>query len=131
MIRMRQIYKYVLYLIIFNILLTCLVYLIRSFGQLNLSYNDTVILSLSFSAISAITLAIFLRGLSREPDSQTLHTLVSVSLKFLLDIILALVWFFIFKKTTVTSVFVFFVLYLALTLFTIFVILKILRNRSL
>jgi hypothetical protein len=131
MMRMRQIFKYVFYLIIFNILLTCLVLLTRSFGLLALSLKDIIILSLSFSAISAITLAIFLRGLAKEPDSQTMHTLVSVSLKFLLDMILALVWFFIFKKTTVTSVFVFFVLYLALTLFTIFVILKILRNRSL
>jgi hypothetical protein len=45
--------------------------------------------------------------------------------------ILALIWFFISKKNTLTSVFIFFVIYLTLTLFTVFVILKVLRNRSL
>jgi hypothetical protein len=45
--------------------------------------------------------------------------------------ILALLWFIIFKKTSLASVFVFFVIYLTLTLFTLFVILKVLRNRSL
>lgn len=129
--KMKQIYKYVLYLIVFNILLGCGVIFFSPVSGLNLSPGDILILSVSFSAISAVTLTIFLRGLSGEPDSQTLHTLVSVSLKFLLDMILALVWFFISKKTNPASVFVFFVLYLALTLFTVFIILKVLRNRSL
>jgi len=128
---MRQIYKYVLMLIVFNIILAGTVFIIRPFYGTDLGSKDIFVLSLSFSAICAITLTIFLRGSDREPDSQTLHTLVATSLKFLLDMILALVWFFISKKTTPASVFVFFVLYLTLTLFTIFIILKILRNRSL
>jgi hypothetical protein len=128
---MRQIFKYVLLLILFNVLLTVAVIFLRSLGGLNLILKDILILSISLSVISALTLAIFLRGYTRPPDSQTMHTLVSISLKFLLDITLVLVWFYISKKTSFTSVFLFFVLYLAITLFTIFVILKNLRNRSL
>jgi hypothetical protein len=88
-------------------------------------------LSSFFSLIAVITLIIFFRGLTREPDSQTLHTLVAVSLKFLLDMILALLWFFIFKKNYPGAIVSFFVIYLTFTLFTVSVILKILKNRSL
>jgi hypothetical protein len=45
--------------------------------------------------------------------------------------IMALVWFIVAKKTSLTSVFIFFVIYLTLTLFSIFVILKTLNNRPL
>ena len=128
---MRQIYKYVLLLIVFNFLLLSIGPILKSINPINLFIKDIVILSLLFSVISVITLLIFFRGRTREPDSATMHTLVSVSLKFLLDMILALAWFFISKKTSLTSVFIFFVIYLTLTLFTLFVILKVLRNRSL
>ncbi len=128
---MRQIYKYVLLLIVFNFLILSIGLLIKSINPINLFIKDIVILSLLFSVISAITLIIFFRGRTREPDSGTMHTLVAVSLKFLLDMILALAWFFISKKTSLATVFIFFVIYLTLTLFTLFVILKVLRNRSL
>jgi hypothetical protein len=125
---MRQIYKYVLFLILLNIFVAGTGFLLKSLSCMNLFYKDIVVLSLLFSVISAIVITIFLRGQTREPDSQTMHTLVSVSLKFLLDMILALLWFVVSKKNSLTSVFVFFVIYLALTLLTIFVILKVLRN---
>ena len=128
---MRQIYKYVLWLIVINIFLAASGFLIISLSSLNLLLKDIIILSSLFSVISVITLTIFIRGNTREPDSQAMHTLVSVSLKFLLDMILALVWFYISKKNSLTYVFVFFVIYLTLTLFTLFVILKILKARSL
>jgi hypothetical protein len=128
---MKQIYKYLLWLIILNLVLDGTAILLRSLAGLNLVVKDIIILSSLFSGISVLSLIIFLRGQSTEPDSQTMHTLVSISLKFLLDMILALVWFFIFKNSSLTTVFVFFVIYLTLTLFTIFIILKILKNRSL
>jgi hypothetical protein len=56
---------------------------------------------------------------------------VAISLKFLLEMILALVWFIVAKKTALPSVLIFFVLYLALTLFTVLIILKTLKNRAL
>lgn len=106
-------------------------YLLVSVIKFSLRYSDIAILSSAFSLIAFITIVIFLRGQTKEPDNQTLHSLVSVSLKFLLDIVLALVWFIVAKKTSLTSVLIFFVLYLTLTLFSIWVILKTLKNKSL
>lgn len=130
-LQLKRVFKYILLLIPLNILLTGTAFLLGTFSGANLLLKDTAILSSLFSVISVTTLAIFFRGQTREPDSRTMHTLVAVSLKFLLDIILALIWFIIIKKNYPVSVFSFFIIYLTLTLFTISVILKILKNRSL
>ena len=128
---LKHSYRYILFLILLNSLLFVTGYLLRSILCLTISLSEIITLSTPFSIISIITLVIFFRGQTREPDSQTLHTLVSISLKFLLDMIMALVWFIVAKKTSLTSVFIFFVIYLTLTLFSIFVILKTLNNRPL
>jgi hypothetical protein len=112
-------------------MLTGTAFLFKSFIYSNIPLWDVAILSLLFSVIAVTTLIIFFRGLTRDSDAQTLHTLVAVSLKFLLDMILALFWFFIFKKTYPGTIVTFFVIYLTFTLFTVSVILKILKNRSL
>jgi hypothetical protein len=106
-------------------------YLLASAASIILNYRDIAILSLSFSIIAFITLVIFLRGQTKGPDSQTLHTLVAVSLKFLLELPIALIWFIVAKKTSLASVLIFFVLYLTFTLFSIWIILKTLKNKSL
>ncbi|MFA5817945.1 MAG: hypothetical protein WC854_01535 [Bacteroidales bacterium] len=118
-------------LLLLNILLLGTGYFLFSVEILNIFYRDIAILSTVFSIIALITLVIFLRGQTKEPDSQTLHSLVSVSFKFLLELVLALVWFIVAKKTSLPSVLVFFVLYLAFTFFSILVILKTLKNKSL
>jgi hypothetical protein len=125
--------KYIFQLLVFNILFLAIVYLLSSVLNLNLNLkiNDAFILSIVFSGISLITLLIFFKGQTKEPDSQTLYILVAVSLKFLLEIVFALIWLIVVKKTALSSVLMFFVLYLTLTLFTIFVILKTLKNKVL
>jgi hypothetical protein len=128
---MKKIYRYLLIIVLINLLLTAFAYLIILFCPSGILLKDVVILSLLFSSIAVITLIIFLRGTTKEPDSATMHTIVAVSLKFLLDMVLALAWFFVTKKSFLSYVFLFFVLYLTFTLFTTFVILKILKNRSL
>jgi hypothetical protein len=97
----------------------------------SISITDIIILLLSFSVIALVTVFIFIRGQYKEPESQTMHTLVAISLKFLMELILALLWFIVVKKTLMPSVLLFFVLYLTLTLFTAYVILKALKNKSL
>jgi len=93
--------------------------------------GDIIIPASFFTIIALITLIIFFRGQTKDPESQTLHSLLAVGLKFLLELISALVWFIVAKKTTFSSVLIFFVLYLTLTLFSVFVILKTLKNKSL
>jgi len=104
---------------------------VTSVTNLNLPGSDIAIPSSVFSLITLITLIIFLRGQKKEPESQTLHSLVAISLKFLLELVLVLIWFIVAKKTSLPSVLIFFVIYLTLTLFSIWVILKTLKNKSL
>jgi len=105
--------------------------LFSSLTNISFSISDYFILASLFLVINFIQLFIFFRGQSREPESTTMHTLVSVSFKFLLEMVLALIWFIVIKKTMASAVVMFFVLYLTLTLFTTFVMLKALNIKTL
>jgi len=72
-----------------------------------------------------------MKGQEKTSGSQVIHSMVSVSLKFILEMVMALIWFLVAKKTAVSSVVLFFVLYLAFTLFSISHILNTLKNKSL
>ena len=128
---MKPLYKYILLLLILNVFIAGSAYFLGTIHIITLLFTDIVILSLFFSIIAIITLIIFLRGQTKDPESQTLHSLVSVGLKFLLELVLALVWFIVAKKTSLDSVFAFFVIYLTLTLFSMLIILKTLKNKAL
>jgi hypothetical protein len=128
---LSNIHRYFLQLLFLYILLLLSGYLLVSLVSPKISMNDIIIMSTIFSLVALITLFIFFKGQSKEPDSQTLHILVAVSLKFLLEISFALFWFIVAKKTSLESVLMFFVLYLCLTLFSIQVILKTLKNKML
>jgi hypothetical protein len=128
---LKLIYKYILLLVPLNILLISTAYLLISIFKLNLVIGDTLILSVAFSIIALVTLVIFFKGQSKEPDSQTLYILVAVSLKFLLEMLFAILWFFVAKKSYMPSVLMFFVIYLSLTLYSLCIILKTLRNKVL
>ena len=128
---MKPLQKYVFLLLLLNVFIAVSAYVLVSISNIHLVFGEIVVLSLLFSLIAIITLVIFLRGQTKDPESQTLHSLVSISLKFLLEMLLALVWFIVAKKSSLTSVFIFFVIYLTLTLFSVLIILKTLKNKSL
>jgi hypothetical protein len=128
---LKPLYKYILLLLILNVFIAGSAYFLGTIHIITLLFTDIVILSLFFSIIAIITLIIFSRGQTKDPESQTLHSLVSVGLKFLLELVLALVWFIVAKKTSLDSVFAFFVIYLTLTLFSVLIILKTLKNKAL
>jgi hypothetical protein len=127
----RRFYKYLLLLILLSILLPVTGILLNILSGTILPVKNILALSSVYAVISFVTLAIFLRGQTKPPDSQTLHSLVAVSLKFLLDMILAFSWFYIAKKTSFSCVIIFFVIYLTFTLFLVISILKILKYSSL
>jgi hypothetical protein len=131
MISFSKVHRYPLQLLFLYIFLLLGGYIFVSLFSPKYSLTDIVILSTVFSFVAWITLFIFFRGQSKEPDSQTLYILVAISLKFLLEIIFALVWFFVAKKTYLASVLMFFVLYLCLTLYSMQIILKTLKNKAL
>jgi hypothetical protein len=128
---LKPLHKYILLLFLLNVLLSGTGYFLFSLEMLNVYYGDIAILSTVFSIITLILLVIFFRGQTKEPESQTLHSLVSVVLKFLLELVLAFFWFLVAKKTSLQSVLIFFVIYLTVTFFSITVILKTLKNKSL
>ena len=126
-----HILKNILILLLISILFLLAAFVIESTGSFNFKPADILLLSVIFSLIALITLVIFLRGQTKEPESQTFHTLVAISLKFLLEIIFALIWFVVLKKNSFQFILIFFVLYLCLSLFSIGVILKTLKNKVL
>ena len=131
MISYRQVHKYFLLLMLLYILLLSFGYLFSTLVNPGFSLSDIVISLTVFSIIAFITLIIFFKGEAKEADSQTLHILVAVSLKFLLEIIFALIWFIVVKKTSLSSVLMCCVLYLTLTLFSQGVMLMTLKNKAL
>ncbi len=118
-------------LVILEIIILVAGYFVTSELSIGFYFREAALLSLFFALIAAISLIIFFRGQSKSPESQTMHSLVAVSLKFLLELFLVFIWFFLAKKTGLSSVLLFFVLYLTFTLFLIFIILKTLKSRSL
>ena len=123
--------KYSIGLLLLDIILLLAGYLVVDFADVTLHFSEIAILTLCFSAIVLLSLYIFSRGLKKEPASQTMHLMVAVALKMLLEMVLALVWFFVAKKTFTSSILLFFVLYLAFSLYSMFFMLNTLKNKSL
>jgi hypothetical protein len=60
-----------------------------------------------------------------------MHLLVAISVKFLMELVLALIWFFVAKKSDTPSLLLFFILYLGFSLFLVHLMLNTLRHNSL
>lgn len=123
--------KYFVRLIILLLALDCAGIVLKAIFHLGFSLGDLVILSLSFAVITALTLIIFFRGAGREQKEELMHSFVAISSKFLIELFLAMIWFVIAKKTSITYVILFFVLYLSFSMLLIGIILKILKKKSL
>lgn len=122
-----------------NIISILILFTIISFSALivnfafSLGMNEIAVISLvfSFAATTLLSLLVFIRGLSREPGGQAMHTIVSIVSKFLMELIIVLIWFVAAKKTSAEYILLFFVLYLAFSMFSVKVILKTLKKKSL
>lgn len=123
--------KYSIGLLLLDLLLLSAGYLLVTFTCVTLLFSDIVILTFCFSAIVLLSIYVFSRGLKKEPASQTMHLMVAVSIKMLMEMVLALIWFFIAKKTFTSSLLLFFVLYLAFSLYSIIFMLNTLKIKPL
>lgn len=123
--------RYIQLLVLLEIIVLAAGWFIISEPATGIGFSETALLSLFLAFIALVTLLIFFRGRKRDPAAQTMHSLVAVTLKFLLELVVALLWFFVAKKTGLSSVILFFVLYLAFTLFSILIMLKTLKDKSL
>jgi hypothetical protein len=123
--------KYFFLLIILFVALNCTGIILNFTFGLNIKATDLLIISFSFAAVSFISLLIFLRGRVKEEKEQTMYTFVAISLKFIMELVVALLWFIAAKKTSPEYILLFFVLYLAFSVFLIITILNVLKNKSL
>jgi hypothetical protein len=105
--------------------------LIGHFRDIKIQLADIVQGSVVFSIITITSGLIFLRGQQKQPESQTFHSIVALSVKFLLELVFALLWFVVTKKDSIASVIIFFVLYLSFTLAFIWFLLKTLKIKGL
>lgn len=128
---MKNLGKYSRVLILQNIIIAFSGYLILAVTRQSSFFAELLILLVAFSGISLLTVFLFMKGQSKDARTQTFYSLVTISLKFLLDLFLALIWFAIAKKNSLTSVLIFFVLYLSLTLGSVFFILNKLKKKLL
>jgi len=128
---MKSVPLYIQLLFLLEIIILAAAWFIISKPGIGINFAEAALLSASLAIIALVTLLIFFRGRKREPATQTMHSLVAVTLKFILELIVALIWFFVAKKTGLSSVILFFVLYLAFTLFSILIMLKTLKDKSL
>jgi hypothetical protein len=94
------------------------------------AWTDAVVLTVCFTVAALISLLIFFNGNSSDARKSVLMTLVAVSVKFLLSLIIALLFFVIFKNRETGSVILFFILYLAFTVFILLTFLNILKEKS-
>ena len=93
--------------------------------------SDILILSSVFTVIIIICIVIFINGQSKTPQTGFWYTFISIGIKLLLEMILAVLWFVVAKKNHIEFVLIFFVLYLAFTIFLILTILKTLNKKLL
>jgi hypothetical protein len=128
---LRKAFRYSLILLGVALYLAGSGILLRILFGVVISNSDAIILPLSFYMANAVCLFVFFAGQEKENKSQAFYTLISISLKFLIELIIALVWFLIAKKTSISFILLFFVLYLSFTLFFMLMLLKTLRNKSL
>lgn len=128
---MKPLYRNLLIVLSLNFPLFFLALFLLPKNQTDFNPGNVLFLSVIFTLITSVSLVIFFRGLTREPDTHTMHTIVSISLKFLLEMILALIWFIVVKKSSFESVLIFFVLYLTFTMTLVLMMLNPLKTRSL
>ena len=128
---MRQGIRYSLYLLIISIVIIFASVFPGTRLFESLSNLSIVCLTAAFCSANIVFIVIFYIGQKKDSGTRTFYTLVSITAKFLIELIIALMWFLIGKKTSIPSVILFFVLYLSFTLFSISVILKTLKKNSL
>ena len=128
---MKPLHKYILWLILIEFLILAGGLVLLSWYDPGFDFAGIVVLSSSFALLSLLTLIIIFSGQKKDPEAHTMYMLFAFGIKFILELVIALLWFFVAKKTSLTSVILFFVLYLAFTLYTILIMVKTLKNKVL
>ncbi|MBN2666287.1 MAG: hypothetical protein JXR67_07235 [Bacteroidales bacterium] len=128
---MKDFRKWFIWLLLMDAAVFIAGFIVRYLSGVVFPFSYLAVPALSFTFITVVILLVFFTGLKKDQAARTMHILVAISLKLLLELVLALVWFFIAKKTSLTSLFLFFVLYLPFTVFATFAMFNTLKTKSL
>ncbi len=128
---MKDFRKWFLWLLLLDAAVFIAGYAVSRLPGISFPFVELAVPALSFTFISVVIMTVFFTGLKKDQAARTMHILVAISLKLLLELVLALVWFFIAKKTSLSSLYLFFVLYLPFTVFTTFAMFNTLKTKSL
>lgn len=128
---MKLPYKNIIHLVILTVIILLTGWILIMKSEPGFDFRELAFLSLTFAVLVLVSMAIIYKGRKKDPDIQVMHLLVALGIKFIMDLVIALIWFFVLKKTSVSLVMLFFVLYLAFTLFSVLHALKILKYKLL
>lgn len=126
---LKPVRKFILGLLLLNLILILSANLIRPVAVFG--HGAVLALCTAFSFISLISFLIFIYGQKKTAESQGIYSLVSIGLKFLLELVLTAIFFIVSKKISLQYVVLFFVIYLTLTLYLVFFLLRILKTKHL
>ena len=119
--------KLVLYSLVIFIVLTACILLFT----IQLTLIDLLLPCLLFTAITSISLVVFIVGTGKKTENQPLYSMGAIGIKFFLSMVFALIYFIVLKNTGLFYILLFFLLYLAFTIFLLRVIIKTLKTKSL
>jgi len=122
--------KRYLFLCIYSVIVILILLGLNKIWPAIFAMTDALILTGSFTLAALISLLIFFNGTNSDARRSVLMTLIAMSVKFLLSLIIALLFFVIFKNRETGSVILFFILYLAFTVFILLTFLNILKKKS-
>lgn len=122
--------KRYLFLVIYSLIIILIILGINMVNSAMLAMTDAIGLTAAFTVAALISFLIFFNGTNSDPKRSVFMTLTALSVKFLLSLIIALLFFVIFKNREAGSVILFFILYLAFTIFIFLTFLNVLKGRS-
>lgn len=117
--------------LIYTLLIIIAGSLISGKAQMDISIVELIAITLSYSVVYFVSAFIFFRGQTREMGRQAMHTITSVSVKFLMELFIALAWFAIAKKTSTECIILFLLLYLTFSMYFIWIVINTLKKRPL
>jgi len=122
-------YKKLFPLIYIYIFLSAVSYSLSRFTQLNLSFQILAIILTAALVISFVIGIIFFTGQKKQGTKNVAFTLVAVSLKFILYLVLLVILKLSLKNLSFDIILAFFVIYLSFTSYLLITFVKVLKTR--
>jgi hypothetical protein len=115
-------------LLLIYLVLSALSYSLWQFAGYGIPFQQTAVLLSASLVISALAGGIFVSGLKKPGSKRVLNTLVAISVKFFLFIVLLVAFVFITENRSWHLILTFFVIYLAFTSFLLTTFVSILKK---